>query len=279
MNIDSAYEEALEFAKNHYENFPVASFLIPKSLRKHVAIIYWFARTADDIADEGEMKPEERLKKLENFENRLTELLNGNFSNPFELALHSTIEAKNLSQENFYNLLKAFKQDVIKKSYKDFPDLLNYCKYSANPVGRLILELNNIRNEDAFNYSDKICTALQLTNFWQDTLIDFLKGRIYYPIDEMENFGVMEKVFELKENNLNLQALVKHNVERTSQLFEEGKNLIKFLHGRLKFEIKWTIFGGEAILKKIESNDFNVLNLRPTLSKRDFLLLLLKSIF
>ena len=279
MNIDSAYEDALEFVKNHYENFPLASFLIPKSLRKHVALIYWFARTADDIADEGEMKSEERLKKLEEFENRLTELLNGNYSNPFELALHSTIETKNLSPENFYNLLKAFKQDIIKKRYDDFSDLLNYCHNSANPVGRLILELNDIKNDEAFYYSDKICSALQLTNFWQDTLIDFQKGRIYYPADEMEKFGVTEKVFELKENNLNLQALVKHNIQRTNQLFEEGKNLIEFLHGRLKFEIKWTILGGEAILKKIESSDFNVLNLRPKLSKKDFFILLLKSFF
>ncbi len=279
MNIDSAYEDALEFVKNHYENFPVASFLIPKSLRKHVALIYWFARTADDIADEGEMKSEERLKKLEEFENRLTELLNGNYSNPFELALHSTIETKNLSPENFYNLLRAFKQDIIKKRYDDFSDLLNYCHNSANPVGRLILELNDIKNDEAFYYSDKICSALQLTNFWQDTLIDFQKGRIYYPADEMEKFGVTEKVFELKENNLNLQALVKHNIQRTNQLFEEGKNLIEFLHGRLKFEIKWTILGGEAILKKIESSDFNVLNLRPKLSKKDFFILLLKSFF
>ena len=279
MIIDSAYEDAIEFAKNHYENFPVVSILVPKNLRKHVAIIYWFARTADDFADEGDLEPEERIKKLEDFENQLTELLNGNYSNPFELALHSTIEEKNLSPENFYNLLKAFKQDVIKKRYNNFTEVLEYCRYSANPVGRLILELNNIRSEDAFSYSDKICTALQLANFWQDTLIDFQKNRIYYPLNELEKFGVIEKVFELKENNLNLRALIKYNIERTNQLFNEGRSLIKFLNGRLKYEIKWTIFGGEAILKKIERNGFNVFNSRPKLTKKDFFILLLKSIF
>lgn len=278
MDIESAYNDALEFARNHYENFPVVSFLVPKNLRKHVAIIYWFARTADDLADEGSMKSEERIKKLEEFENRLTELLNGNYSNPFELALHSTIETKNLSPENFYNLLKAFKQDVIKKRYNDFSEVLDYCRYSANPVGRLILELNDIRDEKVFHYSDQVCTALQLTNFWQDTWNDFQKGRIYYPLDEMERFGVTEKVFELKENNLNLKALVKYNVERTNQFFNEGKGLIKYLNGRLKYEIKWTILGGGTILKKIVLNDFDVLNLRPVLTKKDFLILFMKSI-
>ncbi|MCL5031374.1 MAG: squalene synthase HpnC [Bacteroidetes bacterium] len=278
MDIESAYNDALEFARNHYENFPVVSFLVPKNLRKHVAIIYWFARTADDLADEGPMKSEERIKKLDEFENRLTELLNGNYANPYELALHSTIEAKNLSADNFYNLLKAFKQDVIKKRYNDFSEVLDYCRYSANPVGRLILELNDIRDEKAFHYSDQVCTALQLTNFWQDTLNDFQKGRIYYPLDEMDKFGVMEKVFELKENNLNLKALVKYNVERTNQLFNEGKSLIKYLNGRLKYEIKWTILGGETILKKIELNNFDVLNLRPVATKKDFLILFVKSI-
>ncbi len=278
MNIESAYNDALEFTRNHYENFPVVSFLIPKNLRKHIAIIYWFARTADDLADEGSIKSEERIKKLEEFENRLTELLNGNYSNPFELALHSTIEIKNLSPENFYNLLKAFRQDVIKKRYNNFSEVLDYCRYSANPVGRMILELNNIRDEKAFQYSDQVCTALQLTNFWQDTWNDFQKGRIYYPLDEMEKFGVTEKVFELKENNLNLNALIKHNVERTKQLFNEGRSLIDFLNSWLKYEIKWTILGGETILKKIELNHFDVLKFRPALTKKDFLILFMKSI-
>ena len=277
MDIESAYQSAIKFASSHYENFPVISMLVPKSLRKHVAVIYWFARTADDFADEGLLSADERIRKLDEFENRLTGLLNGNFNSPFEMALHSTIGSKKLSHEHFYNLLKAFKQDVVKKRYENFPALLNYCRHSANPVGRLILELNKIRNNDTFDLSDKICTALQLTNFWQDTEIDYSKGRIYYPEDEMSSFGVTEKMFELRENNLNLMALVKHNVERTDNLFREGENLIGHLSGRLKYEIKWTVLGGETILKKIKESNYDVLHVRPALNKKDFFILFLKS--
>jgi squalene synthase HpnC len=279
MDIESAYIDAMEFAKNHHENFPVVSFLIPKKIRKDVAIIYWFARTADDIADEGAYTREDRVKKLNEFEERFTELINGNYSNPFELALYNTIETKSLTAEHFYNLLKAFRQDITKNRFSNFPDLLAYCKNSANPVGRLILELNNIRESEAFACSDKICTALQLTNFWQDAAIDFKKGRIYLPQDELEKFNVTEKIFELNENNLNLKTLLKHNVDRTRQLYNEGKKLAEYLTGRLKYEIKWTVLGGEEILKKIEADNYNVFQKRPVLNKKDFLILLLKSFF
>ena len=277
--MDSAYKSAIAFAKAHYENFPVISFLIPKKLQKHIAVIYWFARTADDFADEGELNPEERLKRLNDFEEKLTSTLNGNPKNEFIAGLVNTIKDKNLTPHLFYDLLKAFKQDVLKKRYKDFNEVLEYCRHSANPIGRLILELFNIRNEEVFQYSDKICTALQLTNFYQDTIIDYKKGRIYLPEEEMQKFGVSKKSFELKENNLNLKSLIKFNVERTQVLFEEGKSLLGHLNGRFKYEIKWTISGGEAILEKIKKNDYDVLNIRPELSKKDFIRLFLKSIF
>ncbi|MEJ2618402.1 MAG: squalene/phytoene synthase family protein, partial [Ignavibacteriaceae bacterium] len=179
MKQDNPVKESLSLSKNHYENFPVVSFLVPKHLRKDVAIIYWFARTADDFADEGNLLPEERLRKLNEFEHRLTSLLKGNCEGDIEFALNKTIKERNLTPKYFYDLLKAFKQDVVKKSYENFEELLDYCNYSANPVGRLILELNDIRNDEAFGYSDKICTALQLTNFYQDIKVDYLKGRIY----------------------------------------------------------------------------------------------------
>ncbi len=276
MEKEKAYNKALEFAQNHYENFPVVSFLVPKNLRKHIAIIYWFARTADDFADEGNFSAEVRLQKLNNFEERLTNLLNNDFQNEFEFALSETIKEKKLSPEYFYNLLKAFKQDVIKKRYNDFEELIDYCGNSANPVGRLILNFTEFEIEEAFDFSDKICTALQLTNFYQDVSIDFQKGRIYLPQDEIRKFDVDENQFEIKEINLNLRQLIKFNVERAEKLFEEGKPLLKFLKGRLKYEIGWTILGGEAILKKIRKNNFDVLQ-RPKLSKKDFLILLLKS--
>ena len=279
MKQKNPVKESLNLSGNHYENFPVVSFLIPKHLRKDVAVIYWFARTADDFADEGNLSPEERLKKLDDFEKRLTGLLKGNYRDEIESVLNKTITERNLTPKYFYDLLKAFKQDVVKKSYKNFGELLDYCNYSANPVGRLILELNNVRNTEAFSYSDKICTALQLTNFYQDVKIDYLKGRIYLPEDEMAGFMIEKKVFELNENSLNLKELLRFNIARTKRMFEEGRNLLKFLKGRLKYEIKWTILGGEEILKKIERNDYRVLDERPKLNKFDFVKLLLVSFY
>ncbi|PJA98499.1 MAG: squalene synthase HpnC, partial [Ignavibacteriales bacterium CG_4_9_14_3_um_filter_30_11] len=186
FNIDSAYKISLDLAKSHYENFPVVSFLIPKEQRKHIAIIYWFARTADDIADEGNINNEERLKKLDELSDRIISISKDKILNEFDAAFLNTIRTKNLSPENLINLLIAFKQDVTKKRYENFDEVLNYCKNSANPVGRLILELNNINDEKAKVFSDNICTALQLTNFIQDIEIDYKKGRIYLPQDEMK---------------------------------------------------------------------------------------------
>ncbi len=266
-------QKALKLASNHYENFPVASFLLPKEIRKHVAIIYWFARTADDLADEGNFDDEVRLKNLNEFENEFTSALNGKSSDEYFNLLAKTITGKKLTPKHFYDLLSAFKQDVIKKRYKDFSEVLDYCNRSANPVGRIILELNNIYDEQAVIYSDKICTALQLTNFYQDTKIDYEKGRIYYALDEMKKFSVTEKMFELNKNNQHISSLVKHNIERTQKLFDEGKPLLGFLSGKLRIEIKWTILGGEAIIKKIKKNNFEVLANRPKLSKFNYLLL------
>jgi squalene synthase HpnC len=277
-HLAAVYKESIEFAKAHYENFPVVSFLIKKDLRKHIAVIYRFSRTADDMADEGSFTSEERLEMLNSFEEKLASSINGNFTNSFEEALYHTINDRNLTPEYFFNLLTAFKQDVCKKRYENFDNLLAYCRNSANPVGRLVLELHGIRNDKAFYLSDKICTALQLTNFYQDTLIDFEKGRIYYPLDEMERFGADEKLFDLRQNNLNLNKLLEFNIRRTGKFFEEGKELIDYLNGSLKLEIRWTILGGEAVLRKIEDNNYNIFQERPSLTKKDFILLFLKSL-
>ena len=281
-NIDlaeSGYEQALLLAKSHYENFPVVSVLIPSRLRKHVAIIYWFARTADDLADEGNLLVEERIEKLDAFENEFKLCLTNDAETNFVAALKRTIISKKLSSENFFNLLKAFKQDVIKKRYNNFDEVLDYCSNSANPVGRILLELFDIRNDKAFFYSDKICTALQITNFIQDTKIDYQKGRIYYPLDELQHFQVDEKVFEMNGNNLNLKKLIEFSVKRTQKLFDEGRNLLEYISGRFKHEIAWTINGGEEILRKIRGADFDVISRRPKLSKSDYIRIFIKSLF
>ena len=270
-NIQAGYDEALRIAKTHYENFPVVSFLLPSSIRNDAAIVYWFARTADDFADEGNFDQSTRLINLDSFENRLTNLLNNETESNLEMALKNTIVSKNLSAENFFKLLKAFKQDVTKTRYANFDEVFEYCSCSANPVGRIMLELLNIRDEKAFYYSDKICTALQLTNFIQDSEIDFQKGRIYFPQAEMKRFNVTESVFEMKKINLNFKKLVEFSVNRIQSFFDEGKNLLEFLSGRFRYEISWTIKGGEKILDKIRGADFDIFNERPILTKMDHL--------
>ncbi len=279
-NLEKEQEnKVLSFTTNHYENFPVASFLIPKSFRKDIAIIYWFARTADDLADEGDDNNDERLEKLNLFEKEFNLSLETKSNNKFFEQLSKTIKNNNLTSAYFLNLLSAFKQDVVKKRYENFNEVLDYCNRSANPVGRILLELFKVNDEEARIYSDKICTALQLTNFYQDTLIDFNKGRIYFPEDEMKLFNVTKIMLELKENNPNIKALVKHNIDRTQFLFDEGKKLFEYLSDRFLYEIKWTIAGGEKILSKIRKNNYDVFSNRPKLSKIDFITFFMKSIF
>lgn len=274
---EMGYSQAIKLAKSHYENFPVVSFLIPGNLKKDVAIIYWFARTADDFADEGNFSQSERFNKLRAFEDSLSVLLRSQPENNLEAALKQTIVTRKLNSENFFNLLKAFKQDVVKNRYKNFSEVLAYCSNSANPVGRILLELFDIRDERVFYYSDKICTALQITNFIQDTQVDYQKGRIYYPLDEIERFEVDEKVFEMNRINLNLKKLIEFSVNRVQDYFNEGKSLLEFLSGRFKYEIAWTIKGGEEILNKIRGADFDIFTKRASLTKIDYLKLFIKS--
>ena len=277
-NPEIGYIEAVNLAKTHYENFPVVSSLIPGKLKNDIAIIYWFARTADDYSDEGNFSKSEKLEKLTQFENRLRSLLRYEPLSDLEAALKNSIIKRKLNPEYFFKLIKAFKQDITKNRYHNFNEILDYCSNSANPVGRLLLELFEVRNNKAFFYSDRICTALQLTNFIQDTKIDFEKGRIYYPLDEMEKFNVNEKLFEMKEISPNLKQLIEFNVVRTKDFFDEGKGLLEFLSGRFKYEIAWTIKGGEEILKKVRGADFDVFSKRPFLSKLDYLRLFFKSL-
>lgn len=278
MSADEGYKQALKLAREHYENFPVVSFFLPKEIRKDIAIIYWFARTADDFADEGTGGVRERISLLDFFETRFNNLLNEEFQNPLEMALFTTIKNRKLTDSYFLDLLSAFKQDVEKNRYANFEEIMDYCRRSANPVGRLILELNGIKNDEANQYSDKICTALQLTNFYQDTIIDYQKGRIYYPEDEMKKFEVTEKVFEIKENNYNFQQLLKHNVDRAQLMFNEGRNIFNYLNGKLKLQIKWTVKGGEEILKKIRNANYDVFIRRPELTKFDMIKLFFSSV-
>ena len=250
---------------------------MPKHLRKHVAVVYQFARQADDIADEAGVSEESRVKSLNEYEISLENCLARKYENEFWEALNHTINEYNLTSRYFFDLLSAFRQDLVKKRYSTFDDVIDYCRRSANPVGRIILEFFDIRDEKSMLYSDSICTALQLTNFYQDISVDFQKGRIYIPIDEMEKFGVPENQFELRKNNTNFEQLVGYQVDRTKRLFEVGSKLLDSLPKGLKRQIRMTMLGGGAILRKIEKLNYDLLNQRPSLSKSDFIKIFLKS--
>ena len=276
--LEIYYNKALQFTRSHYEYFPVLSFFIKKDLQEHVAVVYQFARQADDIADEGNNSEEKRIADLNNYELQLLNCVDNNTPKGFWKALNNTISKKKLNPLNFFNLLKAFKSDITKNRFGDYNEVLQYCENSANPVGRIILELHEIRNESALSYSDKICTALQLTNFYQDVGVDIEKGRIYIPKSEMDIFNVLESEIEQKLYTEKFINLMKFQIERTRKLFREGRNLLKLLPTRLKFQILITIKGGEEILNKIEHLNYNVLEKRPTLSKMEFIKLFISSI-
>ncbi|MDP2301213.1 MAG: squalene synthase HpnC [Ignavibacteria bacterium] len=275
FNISIAYKKALHFAKTHYENFPVVSFLIPKELRKDIAIIYWFARFADDLADEGEYTSQERITSLEKFELRFLDTINQKFEADYDAALYSTISTHRLDIKLFLDLISAFIQDIKVTRYQTHEEVLEYCSRSANPVGRLLLQLFNVREEEANIYSDNICTALQLTNFYQDITIDYQKGRIYIPIGELDKFNVTESDIQNSVININFQKLLKFQIERVQEYFDIGYKLIPYLSGLFKYEILLTIKGGETILEKIKKNNYDVFNKRPVISKKDFITILI----
>ncbi len=275
--LQLAYKEAIQFARKHYENFPVVSFLIQKKLRKHIAIIYWFARTADDIADEGSISLEQRLEQLARFEKRLQNLLNGIYADKFDYALAETIKENKLTPLLFFKLLKAFRSDILFKPFNEFQNVIGYCENSANPIGRLILELHDIRDPKAMLLSDSICTALQLTNFYQDFKVDIQKGRNYIPLSDLHKFGLNENNFTEPALRSKLCEVMKYQIERVKNLFSEGEALLNFLPKKLKIEIAWTILGGRAVLTKIEATRYNVLVTRPSLKKYEMISLLIKS--
>ncbi len=275
-SLEEQYITSLNETAEHYENFPVVSLFLPKELRKHVAVIYKYARTADDFADEEKYSNEDRLLLLDNYQNDFELAIKGIYKNNFWRALDNTIKERNLSTNLFINLIKAFKQDLKVKRYNTFNDILLYCKNSANPVGRLILELNNIRDEEANYYSDEICSALQLTNFYQDVSIDLTRDRVYFPLDEFSNYST-DKLFSKVYDN-DYKQLMKKQIDRSRKMFENGRNLFKFLNKRLKYQIKWTILGGELILNKIEKKSYNVFEYRPKVTKIDIIRLITKSV-
>jgi phytoene synthase len=263
---------------DHYENFPVASILMPKRLRKPVAAIYHFARAADDIADEGVMPDEERLRQLDEFRAELARIeKNETLLTPLFVNLAAEIKEHALPMQPFYDLLDAFSQDVVKKRYANFEELLDYCRRSANPVGRLLLHLYGEATPVNIAYSDNICTSLQLINFWQDVAKDYAIGRIYLPQDEMAQYGVTEDQVARRMTNDAWRGLMHFQASRTRAMMISGAPLGSILKGRIGMEMRMIIAGGLCILRKLRNADYDIFNKRPVLRPHNWVAMLFRS--
>jgi squalene synthase HpnC len=276
-------EDSLAFSQQHYENFPVASIVLPKHLREPISLIYTFARQADDFADEGQHKPAWRLAKLDGFKAELNYIENNTRTkSPFFTELGNTIRKYELPLAPFYDLLEAFSQDVTKTHYANFYELLDYCRRSANPIGALLLHLFGKATHENLIYSNKICTALQLINFYQDVAIDFEnefhKSRIYLCQDEMQQFGVTEAQIASQHVNRHWEQFMLFNIDRAENMLKEGKPLEHILPGRIGLEMRLIIGGGERVLYKLRNVRGDVFKHRPTLQTWDWPLILLKAL-
>lgn len=257
---------------DHYENFPVASLLVPAKLRQPIEVIYRFARSADDIADEGDASPDERLAGLNAYRAELDRIEAGSGpQTPLFVALAEVIATYALPIQLFRDLLDAFAQDVVKTRYADYPELLDYCRRSANPVGRLVLHLFGRTEPEHLEQSDCICTALQLINFWQDVAVDWQKDRVYIPQTDFPHFRVGEADIAAGRWSANWAALMDFEIDRAQALMRRGAPLVHALPGRLGWEIRLTIQGGLRILELLRRVRGDVFERRPTLRKRDWL--------
>ncbi|VAW65152.1 Squalene synthase [hydrothermal vent metagenome] len=272
MNTRQAYKHCLDISRNHYENFPVASWLLPKTMRLPTAAIYAFARLADDIADEGDLSDEQRFRELDQLNLQIKQMFNGETSEePIFIALSDCVQSFNLPQQLFEDLIDAFKQDINKKRYTDFAELMQYCRRSANPVGRLMLHLYGQTDRKSLGQSDAVCSALQLINFYQDLSQDYKElGRIYIPQDEMLAAGVNENHFERQLSNGPMLTLMRKQYQRAHKLLQSGAPLGKTLKGRFGFEIRLIIAGGSRILLKLDKQTDDVFS-RPRLNFNDWL--------
>ena len=281
-------QKSLDLASSHYENFPVASCFLPENLRQPIALIYSFARQADDFADEGDLTIEQRLNLLTGFRDEL-DLLQAYIKpqSAFFVTLGQMIRERKLPYAPFFDLLDAFSQDVTKTRYADFEDVLDYCTRSANPIGRLLLHLYQQATPENIAYSDHICSALQLINFLQDIAIDFKKNegkqRIYLCQDELLAFGVTEQtigayVQATQPIDDYWQQFMHFNLRRTHAMLNAGKPLGKILTGRIGFEMRMIIAGGERIIHKISAVNGDVFNRRPKLNYWDWAIVFTKAL-
>ena len=264
---------------DHYENFPVASVLLPKRLRYPIEIIYAFARSADDIADEGDASPDERLAGLNQYLHELDKIEQG-ITPDGELfrQLKNVIAQHELPIKPFRDLISAFSQDTHTLRYASHDALLDYCSRSADPVGFLLLCLYRRTNSENIRMSNAICTSLQMINFWQDVAIDWKKNRIYIPQEDMLRFNVTEDDIAAATVTDAWRSLMQFEINRTRELMLSGAALPRAIPGRIGHELRLVVLGGLKILDLIESVDYDVFERRPVLKKRDWLGLCLRSL-
>ena len=276
--VDSAFDYCENVARSHYENFPVASFFLPRTQRRELAAIYAFARAADDFADEGTLSAAERLRHLDAWGRKLDDCFLGNPDGPVFTALAETVARAAIPKRPLADLLVAFRMDVTRNRFATFAEVLHYCKHSADPVGRLVLHVFGGATDRLLSLSDKVCTGLQLANFWQDISRDALHGRVNLPLEDLDRFGYTEKELSREVANEQFRNLLRFEVGRTRGFFEAGKPLLAEAPSALKFELALTWHGGECVLRKIEDAGYDVLSERPFISFSDKVKIFLRSI-
>lgn len=278
-------------AIDHYENFPVASILLPARLRPAVQNIYRYARSADDIADEGNAPPQERLQQLNDYRNALEEIstagLGSHHSQDIRrifLPLQTTISEHGLPVQPFRDLLSAFEQDIHKARYETDAELLDYCRRSANPVGRLMLHLYGAAEPQNLDQADAICTGLQLTNFWQDVAIDWKKNRVYIPQEKLRTYAIGEEYIAANTGRTSAlpldtrwQDLMRAQVHQAREQLLHGLPLCYRLSGRIGYELRLVVYGGLHILRRLDTLHYDIFFQRPVLRKRDWVRLVLRA--
>lgn len=262
---EDAYKVCRDISTGHYENFTVVSRLMPPEKRKYIYALYAYSRYTDDLGDELE---EGNLEALDLWEEELMKLFRGEEpNNSILVALRDTVKKHSLTAEPFRKLIEANRMDQLNHSYETYEDLLEYCDHSANPVGRVFLGIFGYNDDRRNELSDKTCTGLQLTNFWQDVDRDEKMGRVYLPEEDMERFGYSRKLLEEREYNEDFVKLMEFEVSRARKLLEEGLELVPLLDSRIKMDVRLFNQGGLRILGKIEEEEYDVLQTRPTLSR------------
>ncbi len=276
VEVVEARRYCRDLAASHYENFSVASWLLPSHLRQHFANVYAYCRWADDLADEtGD--PVLSLELLAWWEQQLDDCFEGKPQHAVFVALAETIEEFAIPKQPFLDLLSAFRQDQSKIRYETFDELVDYCRRSANPVGHLVLYMSRVYGEETVTYSDSICTGLQLANFWQDVARDYEMDRIYVPAESQRQFGFVEEDFAGRETNSAFRQMLQLEVTRAEKLLQEGQPLVSLVPPEVRIDIELFLRGGLETLDAIRRQDYDVWRKRPVVTKFAKLRLLLSA--